>query len=176
MWSRKWFIPDVKDLSQLTKLKVTAAWGFHSRKNFRAECGCVHFTFNINPATRKQILQITDLESAQVFIPQTNMNTQSGFCQNLCFLPNWTRRDRQGQQMESWKLAFVLFLDFCSHLLCRGGTLSEVCWMLEYIMAEVSSPDEYQAYLMYRSDHHLPGAAPDSPNAAQTPPKSIREG
>lgn len=58
----------------------------------------------------------------------------------------------------------------------QGWTLSEVCRMLEYIMAEVSSADEYQANLMHHSDHHLPRAGSDSQTAAQTPVKRIQEG
>lgn len=65
-----------------------------------------------------------------------------------------------------WNSAFIHY----------AGMNSDVCWMLEYIMTEISSPDEYQVYLMHQSDHHLPGAAPDSPTAAQTRPKDIQDG
>lgn len=44
---------------------------------------------------------------------------------------------------------FVFCVCMCVHLfIMQQGTQREVCWKLEYIMAEVSSPDEYQANLM----------------------------
>lgn len=61
---------------------------------------------------------------------------------------------------------------FLHPFIMQKGTQREVCWMLEYIMAEVSSPDEYQANLLQRSCCHLPGAEPDS----QMPPWTYHRG
>lgn len=48
--------------------------------------------------------------------------------------------------------------------------------MLECIMAEVSTPDEYQSYRMHRSDHHLPEQRlthDHGTNTARTHPRGL---
>lgn len=59
-------------------------------------------------------------------------------CFSVCFCVYQSRR---------WQRVFMCFVLLL--FIMQQGTRSEVRWKLEYIMAEVSSPDEYQANLMH---------------------------
>ncbi len=156
-------------------------WGFYLRENFKDECGCVHFfflknthwTLLIGSAIHQQILQKKNQPWVCSFLLQTYISWNLSGYHCFCLTKPWERGC--GSETESWKWLMFLFLKFLHPFIMQGWAMSEVCWMLRFIMAEVASPDEYQAYHTHHSDHHLPAAAPDSVSAAQTQPKHILE-